>query len=108
MKKIIPKAKLSKKARRKLNAEKRTTWAFSPVTKRVESKKIYNRKKISRTDQDEDGSGDFIYCRASFYSGTHSRRYSPPRAIMAVSFPPLPQPVSMQMIPVCGKGSVSP
>ena len=48
MKKIVPKAKLSKKARRKLNAEKRTTWAFSPVTKRVESKKVYNRKKISR------------------------------------------------------------
>ncbi len=58
MKKIISKAKLSKKARKKLNAEKRTTWTFSPVTRRVESKKIYNRKKISRTDQ-EDGSGDF-------------------------------------------------
>ena len=58
MKKIISKTKLSKKARKKLNAEKRTTWTFSPVTRRVESKKIYNRKKISRTDQ-EDGSGDF-------------------------------------------------
>ena len=58
MKKIVSKAKLSKKARKKLNAEKRTTWTFSPVTRRVESKKIYNRKKISRTDQ-EDGSGDF-------------------------------------------------
>ncbi len=58
MKKMISKAKLSKKARKKLNAEKRTTWTFSPVTRRVESKKIYNRKKISRTDQ-EDGSGDF-------------------------------------------------
>lgn len=58
MKKMISKTKLSKKARKKLNAEKRTTWTFSPVTRRVESKKIYNRKKISRTDQ-EDGSGDF-------------------------------------------------
>ena len=58
MKKMISKAKLSKKARKKLNAEKRTTWTFSPVTRRVESKKIYNRKKISRTNQ-EDGSGDF-------------------------------------------------
>ena len=55
---MISKSKLSKKARKKLNAEKRTTWTFSPVTRRVESKKIYNRKKISRTDQ-EDGSGDF-------------------------------------------------
>ena len=42
---MISKAKLSKKARKKLNAEKRTTWTFSPVTRRVESKKIYNRKK---------------------------------------------------------------
>ena len=58
MKKIISKTKLSKKARKKLHAEKRPTWTFSPVTRRVESKKIYNRKKISRTDQ-EDGSGDF-------------------------------------------------
>ena len=57
VKKIVPKAKLSKKARRKLNAERRATWAFSPVTKRVESKKVYNRKKISRTDE-EDGPGD--------------------------------------------------
>ena len=57
VKKIVPKAKLSKKVRRKLNAERRTTWAFSPVTKRVESKKVYNRKKISRTDE-EDGPGD--------------------------------------------------
>ena len=55
---MISKAKLSKKARKNLNAEKRTTWTFSPVTRRVESKKIYNRKKISRTDQ-EDGSGGF-------------------------------------------------
>ena len=62
MKKIVPKAKLSKKARRKLNAERRATWAFSPVTKRVESKKVYNRKRISRADAD-DGAGDPLFGR---------------------------------------------
>lgn len=45
MSKFVPRPKLSKKARKELDAQKRTTWAFSPVTKKVESKKIYNRKK---------------------------------------------------------------
>ena len=41
------------KARKKLAAEKRTSWAFSPVTKKIESKKIYNRKRISRARFDD-------------------------------------------------------
>ena len=45
MKKFIPKEKLSKKARKQLDSEQRTTWTFSPVTKKVESKKLYNRKR---------------------------------------------------------------
>ncbi len=56
MEKFIPKEKLSKKARRALAAKKRATWGFSPVTKRVESKKVYSRKKNSRLrDADETG-----------------------------------------------------
>ena len=43
MKKFIPKEKLGKKARRQLDSEQRATWAFSPATKKVESKKLYNR-----------------------------------------------------------------
>lgn len=39
MTRFIPRTKLSKKARKELDAKKRTTWAFSPVTKKVESKK---------------------------------------------------------------------
>ena len=39
MKKFIPKEKLGKKARKQLDSEQRATWAFSPVTKKVESKK---------------------------------------------------------------------
>ena len=34
MKKFIPKEKLGKKARKQLDSEQRTTWTFSPVTKK--------------------------------------------------------------------------
>ena len=46
MTKFVPEAKMSKKARRELNAQRRATWDFSPITKKVESRKIYNRKRI--------------------------------------------------------------
>ena len=47
MKKFIPKEKLGKKARKQLDTEQRTTWTFSPVTKKVESKKaLQPQKKI--------------------------------------------------------------
>ena len=45
MKKFIPEEKLGKKARKQLDSEQRATWAFSPATKKVESKKLYNRKR---------------------------------------------------------------
>ena len=45
MPKFIPREKLGKKARRALDAEKRATWSFSPVTRKVENKKHYDRKK---------------------------------------------------------------
>ena len=38
MKRFIPREKLGKKARKQLDNEQRATWAFSPVTKKVESK----------------------------------------------------------------------
>ena len=44
--KFISKDKLSKKERKKLNAARRGSWnGANPVTKVVESKKVYNRKK---------------------------------------------------------------
>ena len=61
MDKFVPKAKLSKKEKKKLAAGKRTTWTFSPVTKRIDSKKTYNRKKISRAAWD-DSTGDSFFC----------------------------------------------
>jgi hypothetical protein len=45
MNRFIPREKLSKKARKKLDSEKRAGWTFSPVSRRVESKKVYSRKR---------------------------------------------------------------
>lgn len=43
MNRFIPREKLSKKARRELDLQKRNEWSFSPVSRRVESKKRYSR-----------------------------------------------------------------
>lgn len=40
MSKFIPREKLSKKARRVLDAQRRAAWGFSPVTRKVESKRF--------------------------------------------------------------------
>lgn len=60
MSKFVPRPKLSKKARKELDAQKRTTWAFSPVTKKVESKKIYNRKKAAHVWKDDSSMSGFL------------------------------------------------
>lgn len=57
MKKFIPKEKLSKKARKQLDSEQRTTWSFPPVTKKVESKKLYSRKRKAHDRYDDYGMG---------------------------------------------------
>ncbi len=44
MEKFIPYEKLSKKARRVLDLQKRSTWdGVNPVTRQTESKKAYKR-----------------------------------------------------------------
>lgn len=53
MKKYIPKDKLSKKARRLIDSRRRATWLISPVTRTVESKKVYDRHRKSRELQDD-------------------------------------------------------
>ena len=57
MKKFIPRQKLGKKARKQLDGEQRATRAFSPVTKKVESKKLYNRKRKAHDRYDDYGTG---------------------------------------------------
>lgn len=52
MEKFIPYDKLSKKKKRERDALRRSTWAISPVTRRPENPKAYNRKKAQkRTDE---------------------------------------------------------
>lgn len=57
MTKFVPKEKLGKKARKELDAQRRTLWQYSPVTTRIESKKLYNRKKKSHARYDDYGMG---------------------------------------------------
>ena len=53
MKKYVPKEKLSKKARKQLDSQNRLTWGnVNPVTKKIENKKAYNRKKARKDFQD--------------------------------------------------------
>ena len=42
---FIEESKMSKRARRELNAARRKTWDVSPISRKVESKKLYNRKR---------------------------------------------------------------
>ena len=60
MAKFVPEGKLSRKARKELNRRRRVTWEFSPVTRTVESKKLYNRKKNARDRYDD--SGTSVFC----------------------------------------------
>lgn len=59
MAKFIPKDKLSKKAQKELNRQRRVTWGFSPVTKTVDNRKIYSRKQKAQNRED-DGLGVFL------------------------------------------------
>ena len=58
MARFVPKDKMSKKAQKELNRQRRVTWDFSPVTKTVDSKKLYNRKRNAR-NRDDYGLGVF-------------------------------------------------
>ena len=52
MAKFIPRGKLSKKAQKELNRQRRVTWEFRPVTKTVDSRKIYSRKRKAQNRDD--------------------------------------------------------
>jgi len=61
LEKFIPKNKLSKKAQKEKNSERRKTWdRLSPVTRRMESKKAYVRKKPPVSELD-DTRGCFLW-----------------------------------------------
>ena len=53
MEKFIPYEKLSKKKRRELDKKRRSDWGeLRPVTRKIESGKIYKRKKAKPEDPD--------------------------------------------------------
>ena len=52
MEKFVPYEKLSKKKKRELDAGRRTVWVISPVTRRPENPKAYNRKKAQKRMDD--------------------------------------------------------
>ena len=58
---FVPKDKLSKKARKELNRQRRKTWEFSPVTRTVDSRKVYNRRKHSHDRYEDYGMGVFQF-----------------------------------------------
>ena len=60
MARLIPKDKMSKKAQKDLNRQRRVTWDFSPVTRTVESRKIYSRRRKAR-NRDDSGLGFFCF-----------------------------------------------
>lgn len=59
MTKFVEKAKMSKKAQRELARSRRALWEVSPVSRKVESKKLYNRKRKPCTRYDDAGAGLF-------------------------------------------------
>ena len=72
MEKFIPYEKLSKKEKRRLDAQRRTTWgAFSPITRKPENSKAYNRSKARnwRREQHEPILGFlFAFCVCAGYN----------------------------------------
>lgn len=53
MKKFVEYEKLSKKQKREIDKARRAAWGdVSPITRRIESAKIYNRKKHQRRNED--------------------------------------------------------
>ena len=76
MARFVPKDKLSKKAQKELNRQRRTMWDFSPVTKTVDSKKLYNRKRNTRDRHDDYGASAFHWIYADTLAGRRTSALS--------------------------------
>lgn len=59
MEKFIPYEKLSKKRKRELDLKKRKTWAISPVTRKPEKPRAYNRRKTRKGDHEDFADASF-------------------------------------------------
>ena len=64
MEKFVPYTKLGKKARQKLDRARRATWGtVNPVTRKTESRKAYNRKRVRRESDAYFPAGPFEHMR---------------------------------------------
>ena len=62
MEKYIPYEKLSKKKKQEMDAGRRTVWAISPVTRKSENPKAYNRRKAQKRMDDPGSVLSVIHC----------------------------------------------
>ena len=69
MDKFIPYEKLSKKKKRELNAARRGTWSLSPVTRRPENPKAYNRKTARKWKDDSNSVPCFFRSSSAAQTG---------------------------------------
>lgn len=58
--KFVPKEKMSKKAQKELNRQRRVKWDLSPITRTADSRKLYNRKRNARNRYDDSTSISFV------------------------------------------------
>ena len=71
MKHFIPYEKQSKKKRREQDLAKRGTWGdLKPITRKIESAKVYRRKKARQEEESSDAGP--VICRCDV--NTRSRR----------------------------------
>ena len=70
MTQFIPYEKLSKKKQRELDRQRRGTWPVSPVTRRSENPKAYNRKKTRNWKIDDSSSVSFLSSAYSAAGGS--------------------------------------
>ena len=72
MKKYVAKEKLTKKAQKALNREKRVEWAFKPISRVIPNKKKEAQKKLRPEEHDPDGAFSYNSGGGEFSGGNHS------------------------------------
>lgn len=94
MARFVPKDKLSKKAQKELNRQRRMLWDFSPVSRTVDSRKVYNRKKRARDRYDTTE-------RALFYPQDHCGAHCDTNGIRAAGLQGIDQLIQERFFTKC-------
>ena len=70
--KYVPLEKRSKKQQRKFHSQQRKNWGdISPVTKKIQNAKAYNRKKARQRDYSYDPMSGFFMCQEIARCASH-------------------------------------